>query len=102
MAVLPHPIEISVTEAARRGIAELIVDAERGLDLIVMREGRPVAAVVGITRLHEIEQTTADLSDLAAVLVRSAMDEGRRTSLDDVLDAFGQTPESLAALPDEE
>jgi hypothetical protein len=34
------------------------------------------------------------------VLARGVTDTGRRVSLDDVLEAFGQTRESLAALPD--
>jgi hypothetical protein len=39
---------------------------------------------------------------LALVLTRIATDSGQRTSLDGVLEAFGHTRESLAALPDEE
>jgi hypothetical protein len=36
------------------------------------------------------------------VLARAVTDTGRRTSLDDVLAAFGQTRESLDALPDDQ
>jgi hypothetical protein len=52
-------------------------------------------------RLAEIDEATADLRDLALVLARSATDTGRRTSLDEVLGAFGHTRESVDALPDE-
>ena len=38
----------------------------------------------------------ADLRDLALVLSRVATDSGRRTSLDDVIAAYGHTRESLA------
>ena len=43
----------------------------------------------------------SDRWDLALVLARAATDTGERTSLDEVLAAFGHTRESLAALPDE-
>jgi hypothetical protein len=52
-------------------------------------------------RLAEIDEAAADLHDLALVLARSVTDSGERTSLDDVLAAFGHTRESLAALPDD-
>jgi hypothetical protein len=53
-------------------------------------------------RLAEIDEAAADLRDLALVLARAVTDPGERTSLDDVLAAFGQTRESLEALPDDE
>jgi prevent-host-death family protein len=102
VTILHDTHELSVTEAAQRGVARLVADAEQGSDLIVTRRNRPVAVVVGISRLTELEETAADLRDLALVLARAATDTGRRTSFDDVLEAFGQTRESLAALPDDE
>lgn len=102
MTVLQNPHEVSVTEAAQRGVAGLVADAEKGSDLVVTRRHRPVAAVVSMGRLAEIEEAAADLRDLALVLARAVTDAGRRTSLDDVLEAFGQTRESLAALADDE
>lgn len=102
MTVLHNPREVSVTEATQRGVAGLVADAERGSDLVVTRHHRPVAAVVGIRRLTELEGAAADLRDLALVLARAVTDTGRRTSLDDVLAAFGHTQESLDALPDDE
>ena len=94
--------ELSVTEAAQRGVAGLIAEAERGADLVVTRRNHPVAAVVGIGRLALLESAESDLRDLALVLARAATDTGRRTSLDDVLTAFGHTRESLAALPEDD
>jgi len=102
MTILRDAYELSVTEAAQRGVAGLVAEAERGSDLVVTRRHRPVAAVVGIDRLAELEQAAADLRDLALALARVATDAGRRTSLDEVLTAFGHTRESLAALPDDE
>jgi hypothetical protein len=102
MAILRNPREVSVTEATRRGVAGLVADAEQGSDLVVTRRHHRVAAVVGIGRLAELEEVEADLRDLALVLARAVTDAGGRTSLDDVLTAFGHTRESLDALPDDE
>jgi antitoxin (DNA-binding transcriptional repressor) of toxin-antitoxin stability system len=93
---------LTVTDATRRGVAGLVADAESGADLVVTRHHRPVAAVVGVQRLAELDEAAADLRDLALVLSRLVSDNGRRTSLDDVLTAFGHTRESLAAIEDEE
>ena len=101
MALLREPSQLSVTEAAQRGVARLIADAEQGADVVVTRHRRPVAAVVSIRRMADIERAAADLSDLALVLARSVTDTEERTGLDEVLAAFGHTRESLAALPDE-
>ncbi|MGA5763451.1 type II toxin-antitoxin system prevent-host-death family antitoxin [Nonomuraea bangladeshensis] len=101
MTVLHDVTELSVTEAARRGVARLVADAEQGADLVVTRRHQPVAAVVSIRRLKELEEAAADLRDLALVLARSVTDTGERVSLDEVLAAFGHTRESLADIPDE-
>lgn len=42
---------MSVTEAAGRGVAGLVKDAEGGDDIIVERRGRAVAAVVSVSHL---------------------------------------------------
>ena len=102
MAILEAASELTVTEATQRGVAGLVAAAEHGSDLVVTRRHRPVAAVVGINRLTELDEAAADLRDLALVLTRIATDSGQRTSFDDVLEAFGHTRESLAALPDDE
>lgn len=102
MTILRDAHELSVTEAARRGVARLMADAEQGSDLVITRHHRPVAAVVGMSRLTELEEAAADLHDLALMLARSLADTGRRTPLDDVLAAYGHTLESLEALPDDD
>lgn len=94
--------ELSVTEATQRGVAGLVADAEQGSDVVVTRRHRPVAVVVSIRRFMELDEAAADLCDLALVLARSVNDNGERTSLDDVISAFGHTRESLAALRDDE
>ena len=102
MTVLRDAQELSVTDATKRGVAGLVSDAEHGADLVVTRHHRPVAAVVGVRRLAEIDEAAADLRDLALVLARTVSDNGRRTGLDEVLDAFGHTRESLAAVEDDQ
>ncbi|MFI6993929.1 prevent-host-death family protein [Nonomuraea wenchangensis] len=79
-----------------------MADAEQGTDLVVTRRHQPVAAVVSIRRLNQLEEAAADLHDLALVLARSVTDTRERVSLDEVLEAFGHTRESLAAIPDDE
>jgi antitoxin (DNA-binding transcriptional repressor) of toxin-antitoxin stability system len=81
---------LSVTEASRRGVARLVADAAHGTEVVVERHGRAVAAVVGFERFTELEQLRDDLRDLALVVARAADDDGRRTTLDDVVDAFGR------------
>lgn len=93
---------MTVTEATQRGVAGLVADAEQGSDVVVTRRNQPVAAVVSVQRLTELEEAATDLRDLALVLARLATDNGRRVSMDEVLTAFGHTRETLAALPDED
>ena len=90
-----------MTEATRRGVAGLVADAESGQTLVVTRRRQPVAAVVGMRQLNAIEETATDVIDLALALARAATDSGRRTSMDDVLAAFGHTRESIAAQTDD-
>jgi antitoxin (DNA-binding transcriptional repressor) of toxin-antitoxin stability system len=94
--------ELTVTEATRRGVAGLVADAENGQTLVVTRRHRPVAAVIGMRRLAEIEDAAGDVIDLALVVARTATDSGRRTTMDDVLAAFGHTRESLAGQADDD
>lgn len=101
MAILEHSQRISVTDAARRGVAGIVHDAEQGTEIIVTRRHEPVAAVVSFARLADLEQAEADLKDLALVMARALTDNGRRTSMDDVLSAFGHSRASLEELPED-
>jgi prevent-host-death family protein len=82
--------DLSVTAASARGIARLVADAAHGSEVVVTRHGTPVAAVVGIDRIDELERLRRDLRDLALVISRTAADDGRRTRLEDVNVAFGR------------
>ncbi|MET0420278.1 MAG: type II toxin-antitoxin system prevent-host-death family antitoxin [Acidimicrobiia bacterium] len=81
-------IPLSVTEASARGVARLVADAAAGDEVVITRHHRPVAAIVGVERLAELDELTADLRDLALVIARTADDRGRRTPLADVNRAF--------------
>jgi prevent-host-death family protein len=101
MEILAHPEEMTVSEATQRGVAGLVSEAERGTDVVVTRHRRPVAVVIAYKRLEELSRAAEDLRDLALALAREAGDNGSRTSLDAVLEAYGHTRDSLANLPDE-
>ncbi|MGB9483689.1 MAG: prevent-host-death family protein [Candidatus Dormiibacterota bacterium] len=92
---------LTVTEATRRGVAGLLADAAAGEGLVVTRRRVPVAAIMSVDRLTELEAARDDLIDLALVLGRAATDSGNRTGLDQVLAAFGQSRESLAGLAED-
>jgi prevent-host-death family protein len=81
---------VSVTEASRRGVARLVADAAHGTEVVIVRHGEPLAAVVGYDRYSELQRLRDDLRDLALVLGRGADDDGTRHALDGVVDAFGR------------
>ena len=101
MTFLQDAHRLPVTEATRRGLAGLLADAEREGLLLVTRHDQPVAAVLSVRRLAEIEEATGDLLDLALTLARVTTDTGHRTPLDDILAEFGHDRESLTGTDDD-
>lgn len=97
MALIDYSHPISVTEAASRGVAGLIMDAEAGADVVVSRRGQPVAAVVSTRQLDQLRSLEGDLRDAALVIVRAATDSGVRGSLDEAISAFGFNRADLEA-----
>lgn len=95
--LVPSGRAISVTDAAARGVAGLIKDAEAGADIIVSRRGKPVAAVISTKQLEQLRSLEGDLRDAAMVIIRAATDTGRRSSLDDAIAAFGFSRAELEA-----
>ena len=90
MASKPASVEtVTVTEASRLGISDLIRRAGAGNDIVVERHGTPVAAVVGLARFAELEELEHDLRSTALVLSRLATDSGSRTDLDQVIASLG-------------
>lgn len=80
---------VSVTVASARGVAALVREADEGHDVVVARRGRPVAAIVGMRRLAELQELESDLRSAALVLSRMATDTGERTDLDSVIASLG-------------
>ena len=85
----PDREQLSVTAASARGVARLVADAAHGDEVVVTRHHRPVAAVVGMEHLRELDELAADLRDLALVIARTADDRGKRYGIADVTAAFG-------------
>jgi prevent-host-death family protein len=100
MALIDMDNSISISEAIRLGVSGLVREAEEGRDQVVLRNNRPVAAVVGIHRLEELQQLEEDLLDVTLLTSRTMTTGERRHSLDDVLNAFGYSREQLRGLPD--
>lgn len=95
---------MSISEANQKGLSKLAGDAESGVDTVLLRNSRPVAAVVGMTkmaRLQELEDLEDDLRLMALTLARTTMDNGNRTSFDKVLAHFGLERDDLVAVDDD-
>ncbi|MBK5223098.1 MAG: type II toxin-antitoxin system Phd/YefM family antitoxin [Acidimicrobiia bacterium] len=93
---------VSVTDASKRGLPRLVADAEAGAGIVVERRGVPAAVVVGADRMRSILQREDDVRSAALVLSRAATDNGNRSSLDEVLEAFGFNRDELEAELDAE
>lgn len=84
-----RPTTLSVTDAASRGVSGLVKEAEAGGDVVVVRHGRPVAAVVSVAHLEEIRSLEGNLRSAALVLSRALTDTGNRTDIDKAFTRFG-------------
>lgn len=62
---------ISVSEASRLGVSALARRVEAGDDLILLRHGKPAAAVVGIDTMRAIDRAE-QLQIVQAFLMRAA------------------------------
>lgn len=86
---------ISVSDAGKIGLSALVKAAERGEQRVLMRNNKPIAAVIGIDALERTEELEERLLDVSLALTRLLTTDERRHSLDDVLDRFGFTREDL-------
>ena len=50
--------DLSVTAASARGVARLVADAAHGIEVVVTRHHKPVAAVVGVERLRRARRAS--------------------------------------------
>ncbi len=91
---------ISITDASKRGISALIREAEAGHEQVVVRNNKPVAAVINMKRLEQLQQLEEDLLDLSITAARMLATGPGRHSLDEVLTHFGYTRDQLRDSPE--
>lgn len=94
---LPFAETVSVTEASERGLSAVIRSAVEGRDIVIERHGRPQAVIIGMDRIERIQELERDLQSAALILSRIATDNGNRTDLDAVIEAFGFNRTDLQA-----
>ncbi len=90
-----------ISEANNKGISRLVQEAEGGHDTVLLRNSRPVAAVVNVERLERLERLESiesDLRLLAVSLTRVLSDTGVRHSFNDVLTKFGIAEDDLVSV----
>jgi len=56
MAIIDTDDLISVSQASKIGLSKLLNDAANGHDRVVLKNNRPVAAVVNMDRLTELQR----------------------------------------------
>ena len=98
MALVDTSDLISVSDAAKLGVSGLVRAAEEGHGHVLLRNNKPVAAVVSIERLEQLQQLEEDMIDVSLSVARTLTTGPDRRSLDDVLARFGYTREQLRAM----
>lgn len=91
---------ISITEIGRVGVSSIINEAADGRSRVVLRNNRPVAAIVGIDameRIQELDEREEELRLLGLAIARLATDSGKRYSLRDVAERYGFDLDELTA-----
>lgn len=99
--MIDHRNVVGATEFAN-GSSRWMKVAEDGRDVIIAKNNKPTAALVGIDRLQELEDREENIALLALALVRTATDSGTRTSLDDFIAELGLTEAVGAALAEDD
>jgi len=98
MAAIDTTDLISISDASKLGVSSLIRQAELGHDRVVFRNNKPVAAVISMERLGQIQELQEELLDISLVAARMLTTGEQRRSLDEVLLQFGYTREQLREL----
>ena len=100
MALVDTADLISISEASKLGVSALVREAEAGHEQVVLRNNKPVAAVVSMKRLEQLQQLQEDILDISLAAARMLTTGRRLHSLDEVLAQFGYTREQLRDLPE--
>lgn len=90
---------VSVSDLSN-SVSRRVTQAETGEPLLVLRNNKPVAALVSIEaaeRVARVDELEEDLKMLALALVRKATDSGERFSLEDVFAGAGIDIDALDA-----
>lgn len=98
--MIDHRDVVGVTELANSS-SRLVADAAQGRNVIIFKNNRPTAALVGIECFQQLEDREENLGLLVLALTRIATDNGNRTDLDDFIAELGLT-DDVAALDDED
>ncbi len=80
---------ISVTEANRQGVSKLVSAASAGRELILIKNNKPAAVIIGIEKLERLQRLEEDIRLLTMAVVRAATDTGERVTLEDAAARFG-------------
>lgn len=100
MALVDTANLISISDASKLGVSALVREAEEGNEQVVLRNNKPVAAVVSMKRLEQLQELQENLLDVSLAAARMSTSGAHRHTLDDVLAQFGYTREQLRDLPD--
>lgn len=82
---------LSITEF-NKNISRHLSEAADGRTIVVIKNGQPCAAIVGIDaakRLSHLTEAEEDLRLWTLALVRSVADDGKRFDLDEVIEELG-------------
>jgi prevent-host-death family protein len=88
---------ISVTEANRQGVSKLVSEASAGRELVLIKNNKPAAVIVGMEKLERLQRIEEDIRLLTMAVVRTATDTGERVTLEDAAARFGIDLNELAA-----
>jgi len=101
MAYIDTADLISISEANKAGISGLVRQAEEGREQVLLRNNKPVAAVISIEALNELQRVEEDLLDISLAAARMLATGESRHTLDDVLARFGYTRDQLREAPEQ-
>lgn len=93
--LIDHRDVVGVTELANSS-SRLVSEAAAGRDVVIAKNNKMVAVLVGIDRIQELEDREENLALLALAITRMATDSGNRTDLDDFINELNLTDEVAA------
>lgn len=81
---------------AHRKLPRLIRDAEAGKQIVVSRNGKPVAVVIGVKEYNSIMATLEEMADPRALrALREAQDDSAAGRIYNYEEVFGHPPPRL-------